>query len=266
MDKTLEQILSKVNLNNMEDISQEALRTNTHVFSLANTHADDRVAFAIAKTLRENRFIRSLNIESNFLSGQGVLALLAALQHNQRHICGGKVEMVKLLRENTTLLKLVYRFDLPGPRMTATSILTCNQDRQRQRRLQQSPPGAPGSPAENRAPKKPSRSPKRHPPPPPLDPPTRKVAERVKRQEGANSARSQFNQRKLKVRNGADVLNELRNALKPSPQQRRAEPSSRPLPGASSRNDLKVAIRGSSVQSLKRVSLICPPPPPAVIS
>uniref|UniRef100_A0A3Q3X948 Leiomodin-3 n=1 Tax=Mola mola TaxID=94237 RepID=A0A3Q3X948_MOLML len=161
IDKTLEQILcddptmSEVNLNNIEDISQEtllrfaeALRTNTHVhvFSLANTHADDRVAFAISKMLCENRFIRNLNIESNYVSGQGILALLAALKdnrtleelrfHNQRHICGGKVEMemVKLLRENTSLLKLGYQFDLPGPRMTATSILTHNQDQQRQTR------------------------------------------------------------------------------------------------------------------------------------
>uniref|UniRef100_A0A8D0AJL0 Leiomodin-3 n=1 Tax=Sander lucioperca TaxID=283035 RepID=A0A8D0AJL0_SANLU len=164
IDETLEQILcddpaiSEVNLNNIEDISQETLlrfaealcaNTHVHVFSLANTHADDRVAFAVSKMLRENRFIRNLNIESNFVSGQGILALLAALQHNsslvelrfhnQRHICGGKVEMemVQLLRENTTLLKLGYQFDLPGPRMTATSILTRNQDQQRQRRLQQ---------------------------------------------------------------------------------------------------------------------------------
>lgn len=46
------------------------------------------------------------------------------------------MEMVKLLRENTTLLKLGYQFDLPGPRMSATDILTRNQDRQRQRRLE----------------------------------------------------------------------------------------------------------------------------------
>nr|XP_061812980.1 leiomodin-2-like [Nerophis lumbriciformis] len=148
---------SEVNLNNLQDISQEtllsfveALTSNTHVkvFSLANTHADDRVALAISKTLCQNRSIRNLNIESNFVSGKGVLALLEALTHNstlvelrfhnQRHICGGKVEMemVRLLRENTTLLKLGYQFDLAGPRMAATGILTRNQDQERQRRLQ----------------------------------------------------------------------------------------------------------------------------------
>lgn len=308
IDETLEQILgddptmSEVNLNNIEDISQEtllrfaeALCTNTHVhiFSLANTRADDRVAFAISKTLRENQFIRNLNIESNFVSGQGILALLAALQHNrtlvelrfhnQRHICGGKVEMemVKLLRENTTLLKLGYQFDLPGPRMTATSILTRNQDQQRQRRLQQktqqSPPEVPGqgSSAENKTPKKPSQcsktfeNQKRPPPPLSLDPPTRKIAERIKQQEGSNSTKSQLNQRKAKskkLKNGAnekesvDILKELKNALKPSLQKRRDEPSNTPLQERSSRDDLMAAIRGSSIRSLKRVR------PPASLS
>uniref|UniRef100_A0A673HRK5 Leiomodin-3 n=1 Tax=Sinocyclocheilus rhinocerous TaxID=307959 RepID=A0A673HRK5_9TELE len=149
--KTLENILSndtslsEVNLNNIENISQEvlvsfaeALITNTHVevFSLANTHADDQVAFALAKMLKKNCSITNLNVESNFISGKGILALIGSLQynttlvelrfHNQRHICGGQVEMemVKLLRDNTTLLKLGYHFDLPGPRMSATGILT----------------------------------------------------------------------------------------------------------------------------------------------
>ncbi|KAI4798748.1 hypothetical protein KUCAC02_020525 [Chaenocephalus aceratus] len=223
IDETLKQILSndpavsEVNLNNIEDISQEtllrfpeALCTNTHVhvFSLANTHADDRVAFAVSKMLRENRFIRNLNIESNFVSGQGILALIAALQHNrslvelrfhnQRHICGGKVEMemVQLLRENTTLLKLGYQFDLPGPRMTSTSILTRNQDQQRQRRLQE----------------------KKSPP-----------------------------------EESADIFKDLKNTLKPSIQKRRDEPTHLPPPQRSGRDDLMAAIRGSSIGSLKTV-------------
>ncbi|KAK9516180.1 hypothetical protein VZT92_024127 [Zoarces viviparus] len=306
--ETLKRILcddpgvSEVNLNNIEDISQEtllcfakALRANTHVhvFSLANTHADDRVALAVSQMLSENRFVRNLNIESNFVSGQGILALLAALQHNrtlvelrfhnQRHMCGGKVEMemVQLLRENTTLLKLGYQFDLPGPRMTATSILTRNQDQERQRRLrqnkEQSPPEVsgqgPGSSAVNRPPKKTSQSSKtvenqkRHPPPPSLDPPTRKISEMVKQHEGLNTTKTQLNQRKTKskkLKNGAnekesaDILKDLKNALKPSLQKRRDEPSSLPpptppTPQLLSRDDLMAAIRESSIGSLKRV-------------
>lgn len=164
IDKTLEKILnndasvSSVNLNNTENISRvvlasfaEALTSNTEVkiLSLANTSADDQVAGALAGMLKKNRGITNLNVESNFITGKGILALMGSLQHNttlmelrfhnQRHICGGQVEteMVKLLRENTTLLKLGYQFDLPGPRMSATDVLTRNQDRQRQRRLQQ---------------------------------------------------------------------------------------------------------------------------------
>lgn len=311
IENALEQILrddptlNEVNLNNIEDISQETLlrftealcaNTHVHLFSLANTHADDRVAFAVSKMLRENCSIKNLNIESNFVSGQGILAILAALQHNrtlvelrfhnQRHICGGKVEMemVQLLRENNTLLKLGYQFDLPGPRMTATSILTRNQDQQRQRRLQekkeQSPPQsseqvtAPS--AENKPPKKPSQSAKtseklnRNPPPlipppcPSLDPPTRKIAEMVKQHETSNSTKGQLNQRKpktKKLKNGAnekesvDILKELRNTLKPSAQKRRDEPACPLQPRTSSRDDLMAAIRGSSIRSLKRVDL-----------
>ncbi|EPY77842.1 leiomodin-2 [Camelus ferus] len=149
---------TEVNLNNIENITSqtlarfaEALRNNTVVktFSLANTHADDSAATAIAEMLRVNRHITSVNIESNFITGKGILAIMRALQHNavltelrfhnQRHIMGSQVEMeiVKLLRENTTLLRLGYHFELPGPRMSMTSLLTRNMDKQRQKRMQE---------------------------------------------------------------------------------------------------------------------------------
>lgn len=71
------------------------------IFSLANTRADDPVALAIAKMLKENSSITSLNIESNYVTGKGVMALVQSLPgnntltelrfHNQRHMCGGQV-------------------------------------------------------------------------------------------------------------------------------------------------------------------------------
>ncbi|XP_068406179.1 leiomodin-2 isoform X1 [Eschrichtius robustus] len=149
---------TEVNLNNIENITSqtltrfaEALKANTVVktFSLANTRADDSVATAIAEMLRVNRHITSVNIESNFITGRGILAIMRALQHNpvlaelrfhnQRHIMGSQVEMeiVKLLRDNTTLLRLGYHFELPGPRMSMTSLLTRNMDKQRQKRMQE---------------------------------------------------------------------------------------------------------------------------------
>ncbi|XP_005929782.1 leiomodin-1 [Haplochromis burtoni] len=150
--------LTELNVNNSEVIKTktliefaEALHNNTHVktFALANCRADDHVAYAIAGTIRSNKTITSINLDSNHLTGKGILSLIQALQHNstltelrfqnQRHICGGKteMEMVKILKDNTTLLKLGYHFELAGPRMTTTNILSRNMDRQRQKRLQE---------------------------------------------------------------------------------------------------------------------------------
>lgn len=163
-DELMEQVqnndsaLSELNVNNSEVIKTktliefaQALHNNTHVkkFALANCRADDHVAYAIANMLRNNKTITSINLDSNHLTGKGILSLIQSLLrnstltelrfHNQRHICGGKteMEMAKILKENTTLLKLGYHFELAGPRMTTTNILSRNMDRQRQKRLQE---------------------------------------------------------------------------------------------------------------------------------
>ncbi|KAK1901576.1 Leiomodin-1 [Dissostichus eleginoides] len=150
--------LTELNVNNSEVIKTktliefaEALHKNTNIkkFALANCRADDHVAYAISGTLRNNKTITSINVDSNHLTGKGILSLIQALPHNatltelrfqnQRHICGGKteMEMTKILKENFTLLKLGYHFELAGPRMTTTNILSRNMDRQRQKRLQE---------------------------------------------------------------------------------------------------------------------------------
>ncbi|CAH2221310.1 leiomodin-1 [Pelobates cultripes] len=146
----------ELNLNNSDCITietlmsfTEALEFNTvvKIFSLANTRADDHIALVIAAMLKSNKTITSINLDSNHVTGKGILAIFRALQHNntltelrfhnQRHICGGKTEMeiAKMLKENTTLLKLGYHFELAGPRMTVTNLLSRNMDKQRQRRL-----------------------------------------------------------------------------------------------------------------------------------
>lgn len=163
-DELMEQVqnndpsLSELNVNNSEVIKTktliefaQALHDNTHVkiLALANCRADDHVAYAVASMLRSNKTITSINLDSNHLTGKGILSLIQALLRNstltelrfqnQRHICGGKteMEMAKILKENTTLLKLGYHFELAGPRMTTTNILSRNMDRQRQKRLQE---------------------------------------------------------------------------------------------------------------------------------
>ncbi|KAM4650633.1 leiomodin-3 [Discoglossus pictus] len=164
LDRTLLNIrennpdIKEVNLNNIENIPKEmlvdfvnAMKKNKHVktFSMANVGADENIAFAIASMLRENRSIITLNIESNFITGKGILAIIRCLQfnetltelrfHNQRHMLGhhAEMEISRLLKANNTLLKMGYHFELPGPRMVVTNLLTRNLDKQRQKRKEE---------------------------------------------------------------------------------------------------------------------------------
>ncbi|NXY43825.1 LMOD3 protein, partial [Ceuthmochares aereus] len=150
--------MKELNLNNIENIPKEMLidfvnamkkNKNIKTFSLANVGADDNVAFALANMLRENRSITTLNIDSNFISGKGIVAIVRCLQynetltelrfHNQRSMLGHQAEMeiARLLKANATLLKMGYHFELPGPRMVVTNLLSRNLDKQRQKRQEE---------------------------------------------------------------------------------------------------------------------------------
>ncbi|XP_005530264.1 PREDICTED: leiomodin-1 [Pseudopodoces humilis] len=264
--------VTEVNVNNSDCINNEtlvrfteALEFNTvvKVFALANTRADDHVAFAIAIMLKSNKVLTSINLDSNHITGKGILAIFRALLqnntltelrfHNQRHICGGKTEMeiAKLLKENTTLLKLGYHFELAGPRMTVTNLLSRNMDRQRQKRLQEQklaqeqgekkvllevPKAGPllkGSPKASPQPSpkaSPKSSPKKGgepamppPPPPPLAPPL--------------------------------MINEnLKNSLSPATQRKLGD-RALPVQEKNSRDQLLAAIRSSNLKQLKKVEL-----------
>ncbi|NWQ72120.1 LMOD1 protein, partial [Neopipo cinnamomea] len=261
--------VTEVNVNNSDCINNEtlvrfteALEFNTvvKVFALANTRADDHVAFAISIMLKSNKALTSINLDSNHITGKGILAIFRALLqndtltelrfHNQRHICGGKTEMeiAKLLKENTTLLKLGYHFELAGPRMTVTNLLSRNMDGRRQRRLREQklaqergekkdllPVPKPGALPEGSPKASPQPSPKASPrsspekggapaapppPPPPLAPPL--------------------------------VINEsLRNSLSPATRRKLGD---RALPAQekNSRDQLLAAIRSSNLKQLKK--------------
>ncbi|EOA96186.1 Leiomodin-1, partial [Anas platyrhynchos] len=231
--------VTEVNVNNSDCINNEtlvrfteALEFNTVVklFALANTRADDHVAFAIAIMLKSNKVLTSINLDSNHITGKGILAIFRALLqnntltelrfHNQRHICGGKTEMeiAKLLKENTTLLKLGYHFELAGPRMTVTNLLSRNMDKQRQKRLQEQ------KLAQERGEKKdllevPKVGAPKGPPPPPLAPP---------------------------------LINEnLRNSLSPATQRKMGD-RALPVQEKNSRDQLLAAIRSSNLKQLKK--------------
>ncbi|KAM9110467.1 leiomodin-1 [Megaptera novaeangliae] len=276
-DEPLERVKSndpevtELNVNNSDCITPEilvrfaeALEFNTavKVFALANTRADDHVAFAIAIMLKANKTITSLNLDSNHITSKGILAIFRALLqntsltelrfHNQRHICGGKteMEMAKLLKENTTLLKLGYHFELAGPRMTVTNLLSRNMDRQRQKRLQEQRQareasggaallevpraGAParGSPRPSPQPS-PRAAPKNSPgkggapaapppPPPPLAPPL--------------------------------LVENLKNSLSPATQRKMGD-KVLPAQEKNSRDQLLAAIRSSNLKQLKKVEV-----------
>ncbi|XP_031239550.1 leiomodin-1 [Mastomys coucha] len=264
--------MTEVNVNNSDCITNEilvrfteALEFNTvvKVFALANTRADDHVAFAIAIMLKANKTITSLNLDSNHITGKGILAIFRALLqnntltelrfHNQRHICGGKTEMeiAKLLKENTTLLKLGYHFELAGPRMTVTNLLSRNMDKQRQKRLQEqkqaqeaggekkdrlevpkvgalakgspkpSPQPSPKSAPKN-SPKKPGAPAAPPPPPPPLAPPL--------------------------------IMENLKNSLSPATQRKMGD-KALPAQEKNSRDQLLAAIRSSNLKQLKKVEV-----------
>ncbi|XP_053099781.1 leiomodin-1 isoform X2 [Hemicordylus capensis] len=275
--------MTEINVNNSDCITNEilvrfaeALEFNTmaKVFALANTRADDHVAFAIAIMLKANKTLISINLDSNHITGKGILAIFRALLqnntltelrfHNQRHICGGKTEMeiAKLLKENTTLLKLGYHFELAGPRMTVTNLLSRNMDKQRQKRLQEQkqaqgkgekkdflevpkPAGLPaGSPkvSPKSSPKtspwsSPKPSPKPipkkagapdapPPPPPPLAPPP-----------------------------APPLINEnLRLSLSPATQRKMVE-KALPPQEKNSRDQLLAAIRSTNLKQLKKVEV-----------
>ncbi|XP_077903981.1 tropomodulin-1 isoform X2 [Ictidomys tridecemlineatus] len=162
VEETLERIknndpeLEEVNLNNIRNIPiptlkayAEALKENSYVkkFSIVGTRSNDPVAFALAEMLKVNKVLKTLNVESNFISGAGILRLVEALPHNtslvelkidnQSQPLGNKVEMeiVSMLEKNATLLKFGYHFTQQGPRLRASNAMMNNNDLVRKRRL-----------------------------------------------------------------------------------------------------------------------------------
>ncbi|KAJ7398240.1 Tropomodulin-2 [Pitangus sulphuratus] len=141
--------LTEINLNNIKNIPiptlkefAKALESNTHVktFSLAATRSNDPVAIAFADMLKVNKTLKSLNVESNFITGTGILALIEALKKNeslteikidnQRQQLGTAVEMeiAKMLEENSRILKFGYQFTKQGPRTRVAAAITKNND------------------------------------------------------------------------------------------------------------------------------------------
>ncbi|XP_072004319.1 tropomodulin-2-like isoform X2 [Engystomops pustulosus] len=155
--KANDPFLVDVNLNNIKNIPiptlkdfAKSLESNTHVkcFSLAATRSNDPVAIAFADMLKVNKTLRSLNVETNFITGTGILSLVEALKQNrtlteikianQRQQLGTAVEMeiAQMLEENSTILKFGYQFTQQGPRTRVAAAITKNNDLVRQKRVE----------------------------------------------------------------------------------------------------------------------------------
>ncbi|KAF7656624.1 hypothetical protein LDENG_00038660 [Lucifuga dentata] len=164
VEETLQRIknndssLTEVNLNNIKNIPiptlkdiAKAMEKNTHVkkFSLAATRSNDPIAVAFSEMLRENKTLLSLNMESNFITGTGVQALVDALRDNdtlteikidnQRQQLGttAEMEIAKMLEENKSIIKFGYHFTQQGPRSRAAAAITKNNDLVRRKRVEQ---------------------------------------------------------------------------------------------------------------------------------
>ncbi|XP_071014575.1 tropomodulin-3-like isoform X1 [Oncorhynchus clarkii lewisi] len=163
VDDTLQRIksndaaLTEVNLNNIKNIPiptlkefAKAMERNTHVkkFSLAATRSNDPIAVAMSEMLKENKWLRSLNLESNFITSAGAAALVDSLRDNdtlteikidnQRQQLGTSVEMemAKMLEDNNSIVKFGYHFCQQGPRARAAAAITKNNDLIRKRRVE----------------------------------------------------------------------------------------------------------------------------------
>ncbi|XP_054243804.1 tropomodulin-2 isoform X2 [Indicator indicator] len=103
---------------------------------------------AFADMLKVNKTLKSLNVESNFITGTGILALINALKENeslteikidnQRQQLGTAVEMeiAKMLEENSKILKFGYQFTKQGPRTRVAAAITKNNDLVRKKRVE----------------------------------------------------------------------------------------------------------------------------------
>lgn len=147
--------LTDLNLNNVHNIQLstlvefcEALKSNTAVtsFSIANTKANDEVAKAVGDMLSANTGLTSINVETNFITTEGIILMVEALRQNssltdlrisnQRQKLANKAEecLMNVLEENMTIKKLGHTFSCAGPRHTCGVYLTRNVDLARQKR------------------------------------------------------------------------------------------------------------------------------------
>lgn len=151
--------MKELNLNNIKHISLEtlkefgeSLKKNTHLesFSLSNTRATEGVAKVFAESLKENKTLKTLNMESNYIGGDGIVELLNSIAVNQTLVeirlanqrpatLGSKTEMsiANCIQYNYTLLRLGIFLEVPDARVRVQQYLQRNSDALRSVRMGQ---------------------------------------------------------------------------------------------------------------------------------
>ncbi|XP_072396230.1 tropomodulin isoform X4 [Diabrotica undecimpunctata] len=150
-----------LNWNNIKNISDEkidrlfeALCSNTHLetLSLVNCGLADRHVEKLGRAIEENGTLRVINVETNFISPQGIVRLVKALLKkktveefraaNQRsQVLGNKIEMeiTQLIEKNPTILRLGLHLEYNDARHRIAKHLQRNIDTTRRRRTGQLP-------------------------------------------------------------------------------------------------------------------------------
>ncbi|CAF2989839.1 unnamed protein product [Rotaria socialis] len=149
--------LTKININNIQGIKPDvlndllnAIKDNTHVevLAMANVGMTDGVGRSLAELIEANSTLKTVNAQSNRLTGAVVAEIVRSTLKNQTlvelrlsnqrsQILGNRVEMevADAIVQNNTLLRLNLQFDTLGPRVRVTEKLKQNLDALRKKRL-----------------------------------------------------------------------------------------------------------------------------------
>jgi len=140
----------ELNFNNVQNISDEQFKemfealdgnTKLEVLSMTNTGLSDRHTTTLCKSLHVNTALKTLNLETNNISPNGIVKIVEAIgkQHaveevrlaNQRSsILGNKIEMqlTELIEANPTLLRIGLHFEFNDARNRVSRHLQKNLD------------------------------------------------------------------------------------------------------------------------------------------
>jgi tropomodulin len=149
--------LKELNWNNIKHIPRDTfkklfdgLKTNTYLEKLhiSNTGLTDGPTAHLVQSLKANKTLTVLDMESNFISGVMIKNLVESLNENQTmlefratnqrpQILGNRIEMAiaKLIELNSNLLRLGLNFDVPDARMRIAQRLQTNNDSVRLQRI-----------------------------------------------------------------------------------------------------------------------------------